>query len=211
VCTVQAAVNGRWNGSIYADSSLLPRWDIKTRQTTRIHAGDVLMFLPVLTATAVSWLQYHCHWVDAWVATDKYFKLAVNVALQAGYLWACKGAKFIGNKHTNSRPTSVLPVLLTNIFAYFHFQFLFLICLYSLVEVKWLPTVDSKILSRATKRIVNEHCKSHTLTRLSFQPVGLSICLLSLAWVVYPTWIGWEVRNSFGRKLVRPAPARSGH
>ena len=54
-------------------------------------------------------------------------------------------------------------------------------------------------------------CKSHTLTRLPFQPVGLSICLLSVARVVYPTWIGWEVRTSFGGKLVRPAPARSGH
>jgi len=41
VCTVQAVVNGRWPWPIHANSSVLPRWIVKTRQTTRVHSGNL--------------------------------------------------------------------------------------------------------------------------------------------------------------------------
>ena len=43
VCTVQAVVNGRRNWQIYANSSLLPWWIVKTWQTAWIYTGSMLL------------------------------------------------------------------------------------------------------------------------------------------------------------------------
>jgi len=61
-----------------------------------------------------------------------YCILTPNATLRVSCFWPCKCAEFTSNKHTN-------------ILIYFQFQFRFHVCFCSVVEVKWLPTIDSKL------------------------------------------------------------------
>ena len=70
-----------------------------------------------------------------------------NAGLQVGYFWTHKDAEFIGNKRTVIFiSTETYDHIISNSVTDFQFQFS-LVCFYTMVEVKWLPIIDSKLSS----------------------------------------------------------------
>ena len=99
--------------------------------TWATEAGAVELLWCVVWLQSTGWLvrvDWRCNVFQRYHST---------AAVQADCLWACKGARFIGNTHTYSC-----------LYSYRPFQFLLFICLYTMVEVKWLSITDSKLLSK---------------------------------------------------------------
>ena len=83
--------------------------------------------------------------------------LVQNAALWAGYFQTCKGAEFIGNKLSYKESPLLVHILktvlvLTDSATYFQFQFLLVVCFYTVVELSEFRLSIRKFRQRITSK-----------------------------------------------------------